>query len=102
MLLQCLQVTATTGGTSGVSLKGYIAAISEKLGSTHLDRKSVKIDLKTILNGIGKGSGGFVQPVASSSSNMSPWGLTSNPFRPTFFDFGTFSENQDRIFRISF
>ena len=39
-----------------------------------------KIDqngLKTTLNAVGRASRGIVQPVAPSSSNMSPWGFTS-------------------------
>ena len=41
--------------------------------------------------GVGKGSRGIGQPVASSSSNMSPWGIMTNPFKPIFANFRTFS-----------
>ena len=54
------------------------------------------------LNEVGKASGGFVQPVAPSSSNMSPWGLTSTRFKPIFINFQTFLDDQVRDFGNSF
>ena len=64
-----------------------------------------KIDqngLKTTLNGVGRASRGIGQLIAPSSSNISPWGPTSTPFKPMFIDFLTFSENHDRFVRNSF
>ena len=54
------------------------------------------------LNGVGRASGGFVQPVAPSSSNMSQWGLTATQFKTIFIDFQTFLDDQVRDFGNSF
>ena len=55
------------------------------------DLKIAKNRPKTSRKGVGKGSRGIGQPVASSSSNMSPWGLMATPFNPIFINFLTVS-----------
>ena len=60
---------------------------SEKLGPNPSDLKIALNEPKTNRKGVGKGSRGIGQPVASSSSNMSPWGLMATPFEPIFLKF---------------
>ena len=70
--------------------------------STPVRPKIYQNCLKNTLNGLGKASRGFGQLLAPSSSNMSPWGLTADLFKPIFINFQTFFENQDRHVRNSF
>ena len=55
-----------------------------------------KIDqngLKTTLNGVGRASRGIGQLIAPSSSNMSPWGLMTDPFVPNFIKHRAFFDD---------
>ena len=70
--------------------------------STPFQHKIDQNGLKTTLNGVGRASRGIGELIAPSSSNMSPWGLMADPFKPIFVDFRTFSENQNRNVRNSF
>ena len=89
--------------------KGIYSKFSGKLGSNPFDLKIELNGPKTSRKGVGKGSRGIGQPVASSSSNMSPWGLMANPFKPIFINFRTFSaikvsgrlwESSGEVFRV--
>ena len=88
--------------TWGPPQKGYIVKFFRQILSTPFRPKIDQNGLKTTPRGVGRASRGIGQLLAPSSSNMSPWGLMADPFKPIFIDFRTFFENLNRYVRNSF
>ena len=88
--------------TWGPFKRGYIGKIFRQILSTPFRSKIDQNSLKTTPRGVGRMSRGIGQLIAPSSSSISPWGPMADPFRPSFIDFRTFSENVNRIVRNSF